>query len=109
NRDIKKAQLLAECVGGTGLGLDATQRCYEEGYDFLINATPVEMPIDPSFILPGSKVMDIKTRPMETELLQKAKEKQCTIIYGYQMFIEQAIGQWHLWFKDNFEIELFHL
>jgi 3-dehydroquinate dehydratase/shikimate dehydrogenase len=49
--------------------------------------------------------MDIKTKPKETTLLKLAMKKGCSIIYGYQMFIEQALGQFNLWFKGCFDIE----
>ena len=70
----------------------------KEPYDILINCTPSESPISPEFIMPDSIVMDIKTKPQETEFLRQAKIKGCKIIYGYQMFIEQALGQFQLWF-----------
>ena len=50
--------------------------------------------------------MDIVQRPKETLLLQHAKEKECKIIYGYQMFVQQAIGQYILWFNQTFDSKL---
>lgn len=72
----------------------------EKPYDILINCTPVELPIDPKYILSGSIVMDIKTKPKETELLRMARNRGCAIVYGYEMFIEQALLQFELWFGD---------
>ena len=79
--------------------------CVKKGYDILINCTPLPMPISCDHILPGTVVMDIKTKPIETEFLKLAMEKECRIIYGYRMFIEQAAGQFDLWFKDRFDIQ----
>jgi 3-dehydroquinate dehydratase/shikimate dehydrogenase len=74
-------------------------------YDFLINCTPAEMPISPEQILPKTYVMDITTKPKETALLMHAREKGCCIIYGYEMFVEQAIGQFRIWFDDKLDVE----
>lgn len=72
-----------------------------EGYDILINATPDPMPIEARFVLPGTIVMDIKTKPRETELLKIALEQGCRIVYGVEMFEEQAIGQFKIWFTSK--------
>jgi 3-dehydroquinate dehydratase/shikimate dehydrogenase len=45
--------------------------------------------------------MDIKTRAIHTPFLEKALEKNCHIIYGYEMFTEQALGQFDLWFPEQ--------
>lgn len=80
------------------------KECFEKGYDVLINTTPNPMPIDSNYIIPKSVVMDIITRPKETLLLKEAHEKGCSIIYGYKMFIEQALGQYSIWFKDRINL-----
>ncbi len=66
-------------------------------YDLLINCTPDEMPISPEIIKEQSVIMDIKSVPKWTTLLVEAKLKNCTLIFGYEMFIHQAIGQFELW------------
>lgn len=100
NRDAKKAQQTASHFGCQGKGLDSLRDCYRSGYEMLINCTPVSMPIEEQYILPGTLVMDIKTMPRETEILKKALERGCCIVYGYEMFIEQAVGQFSLWNKN---------
>ncbi len=105
NRDAEKAVQIAQHLHCVGKGLDQIAICAEEGYDILINCTPVSLPIDPDYILPQAFVMDIKTKPKETEFLQHAQKKGCHIIYGYQMFVEQAMGQMNLWFKDRVEVQ----
>ncbi len=45
------------------------------------------------------------TKPKETAFLKIAKDKGCSTIYGYQMFTEQALGQFDLWFKNRVEIQ----
>lgn len=74
--------------------LDAIE---ELSYDILINATPNPMPILESSVLPGSVVMDITINPVETELLLAAKMRGCHLVYGYEMFVRQAVGQLQTW------------
>jgi 3-dehydroquinate dehydratase/shikimate dehydrogenase len=102
NRNKERALELASLLNCRGEGLDHMKSCARSGYDILINCTPVSMPIDPEDILPNSIVMDITTKPMETEFLKKAKEKECFIVYGYRMFVEQALRQFEYWFNNNF-------
>jgi 3-dehydroquinate dehydratase/shikimate dehydrogenase len=103
NRDAQKAVQMAESFSCEGKGLEEMAACAESGYDILINSTPSPLPIDPAHILPQAIVMDIKTKPKDTLFLKHAKEKGCRVIYGYQMFIEQAIGQFHLWFNTHIQ------
>jgi len=105
NRHAEKAIQIAQCLNCIGKGLESMAACAEAGYDILINCTPVPLPIDVEYILPQALVMDITTNPKETEFLKHAKEKGCRIIYGYQMFIEQALGQFNLWFRDNIDLD----
>ncbi len=105
NRDAKKAHQLAERLDCIGKGLDYMETCAEEGYDILINSTPVPLPISSEYILPSAIVMDIKTKPKDTAFLKAALQKDCKIIYGYRMFVEQALGQFSLWFKNRFDIQ----
>lgn len=64
-------------------------------YDILINATPSPMPIDPGWILPGKKVMDVGLQ--ETPFLRAAREKGCHCIPGMAMYVHQALAQQQLW------------
>ena len=105
NRDVEKAEQIARRLSCVGRGLCDMARCAEEGYEILINCIPAGWPMAADVILPQAIVMDIVTKPKETLLLKLAKEKGCRVIYGYQMFIEQALGQFHLWFKDHSTIQ----
>lgn len=93
NRDRSQAQSLAKRYGASFLGLDERARCAE--YDILINTTAADL--DPEWILPGTRVMDIRTRPRWTRFLQAAAEKHCSIIHGEEMFFRQAHLQFQLW------------
>lgn len=92
NRDTHKAKDAAQKYGATAIeelnGLD---------YDILINCTPNPMPIEKGWLRNNKVVMDITTRHINTELLKLAQEMNCKIVYGYEMFIEQALGQFAYW------------
>lgn len=105
NRDDGKAHNIAQNLDCIGMGLDNMAACAEAGYDILINCTPVPLPIKAEYILSNAIVMDIVTKPMQTIFLTMAKEKGCGVIYGYRMFIEQALGQFTLWFNDRLNIQ----
>jgi 3-dehydroquinate dehydratase/shikimate dehydrogenase len=101
NRDAEKASQLArrlQCEGGR---LDEMTAIAKRGYDVLINCTPLPMPIEAADILPQTIVMDVKTKPKDIPFLQCAEKRGCHIIYGYRMFVEQAVGQYQIWFNEK--------
>jgi 3-dehydroquinate dehydratase/shikimate dehydrogenase len=102
NRTVKRAAELAERYAIEAGALEDAPAVLKAGYDILINCTPEELPISPALLEPGKVVMDIKTRPPLTKLLEEALTKGCTIVYGYQMYIEQALEQYALWFPETF-------
>lgn len=104
NRNPTKALQLAKELKCTGMGLDQMTTLSKKGYDILINCTPLPLPIPQNEILPNGMAMDIVTKPKESAFLKAAKAQGCHIIYGYNMFIEQALGQFQLWFKDSFDL-----
>lgn len=95
NRTVAKGEELAKTLGASS----GTLTQIPSDYDILINSTSDQLPIDPTFLIPKATVMDIITRPKDTLLLKHAQEKGCKIVYGYNMFREQAIHQFELWFK----------
>lgn len=98
NRNIEKAMSLASVLNCAGGSLDDIKT----HYDILINCTPDEMPINTSYVIEGSYVMDIKIHP--TVLQNIAQGKNCSIIFGYDMFVYQAIEQFKLWLKKPIEV-----
>lgn len=104
NRDEEKSSQIGQRLDCRGKGLDYIATCSETGYDMLINCTPSPLPIHSDYILPQAIVMDITTNPRETLFLKLAKEKGCPIIYGYRMFVEQAVGQFNLWLNSQLNI-----
>jgi 3-dehydroquinate dehydratase / shikimate dehydrogenase len=70
---------------------------FPPSYDILINCSPDPMPIHEEFISPKALVMDIVYTPKETMFLRKAIEKGCDVIYGEEMFLNQAALQTKFW------------
>ncbi len=44
--------------------------------------------------------MDLIYRPLQTELLRRAKSRGIAIISGVDMFLAQGIAQWQLWMGE---------
>lgn len=103
NRNKERAIAISKYLGCVGIGLAEIKNIFEDGYDIVINATSVDSPIDSAHILSNVIAMDVKTKPKETLFLQQARAKGCKIIYGYEMFIAQALYQFAIWFSDNFD------
>jgi len=102
NRTKARAEELAAQVGGKVAGFE---ELYSIKYDFLINATCVGMapsieytPIDPQAIIKGSVVFDAISNPRDTALITAARNKGCFVIFGYEMYMEQAHRQFVIWF-----------
>ena len=72
--------------------------------DVLINCSPVgmspnitESPFLARDFKEGMVVFDSVYNPLETRLLREAKLAGCTVIPGYELFINQAARQFELW------------
>lgn len=64
-------------------------------YDVLVNATTALLSFTPHR---HSVVLDVHTLPLVTPLHKEAMKQQCTLVYGYEMFLHQAHEQFKLWF-----------
>lgn len=105
NRDPSRAKEMAQKLPIKTDGLDRIASYIDlEGYDILINCTPKEVPFDLDLLLPNKVVMDIKTKPKDTELLIQAAKINCRIVYGYEMFIGQALEQFRHWFGGKIDL-----
>jgi len=93
NRTVQRAKKLAIDLGCEAGGLDEVPN----DYDVLINCSPDPMPIDPKKIRPKTLVMDIVYLPRETDFLKEASLKKCQIVYGEEMFLNQAARQTAFW------------
>lgn len=63
-------------------------------YDILVNTIPAAIDHDP---LPKSLVMEVNFRAEGTPLMQKAKARDCELIFGEEMFAMQASYQFARW------------
>ena len=68
----------------------------------IVNATPIGMKGEDSLITAehissDSVVYDLVYRPMETRLIQSAEEAGATVIYGYEMLLEQGARSFEIW------------
>ena len=106
NRDQKKGAGLAEA--GSDLGLRCETIPFEDiasvsgEADMIVNATSIGLenepsPIDSDHIKKGSIVYDIVYRPVVTDLLEQAKFAQATVIYGYEMLLDQGAKAFEIW------------
>jgi shikimate dehydrogenase len=75
----------------------------DDGFDIIINATPVGMhpnvdnsPVNKEIFKEGQIVMDAVYNPLNTKFLMDAKESGAEIIYGTEMFLEQAFTQFKI-------------
>lgn len=99
NRTVSKAKELAtilHCHGGSLTD-------FPSYYDILINCSPDPMPIILSKIRSNALVMDIVYIPRETLFLQEAARLGCRVVYGEEMFLNQAAAQTTFWFGNKTE------
>lgn len=102
-RNLKRAQTLARAAGAEALPLPQAER---RRYDVLVHATPVGMSPHSEACLfanqiPAEIVFDMVYNPHETLLLQRAKELDRTVVYGSEMFLEQAAAQFEIWSGES--------
>jgi shikimate dehydrogenase len=106
NRDVRKADELAKI--GSDLGLKCEILPLEKAQDvspecdLIVNATTLGLHNEPSIIdqehiKKGSIVYDIVYRPIVTDLIENAKYAQSTVVYGYEMLIEQGAKAFEIW------------
>jgi 3-dehydroquinate dehydratase/shikimate dehydrogenase len=109
NRTLPRAEALAAEFACEALPLDAIANCTEE---ILINCTPIGMHprVDdcPIASLPPSVkvVFDTIYNPLETLLLRGARKAGCLTVSGLEMFVGQAVAQFHIWTGKKAPVEL---
>lgn len=106
NRTIQNANNLVQFVHK--IGIDANSISIKEAgesaskYNFIVNATSVGLKNEPSLISTktineNSVVYDIVYSPINTDLIKQSKKNGATIIYGYEMLLEQAARSFKIW------------
>ena len=106
NRTLENANNLAQFANKIGLDADTIELDKVgsdlQDYNIIVNATSIGLKNEPSpisleSIKPKTIVYDIVYMPMNTDFLKKAKEKEATIIYGYEMLLGQAVRAFEIW------------
>nr|CRI43176.1 Shikimate biosynthesis protein AroDE [Chlamydia pneumoniae] len=95
NRTLSSAAALATCCKGKAYPLGSLENF--KTIDIIINCLPPEVTFPWRF---PPIVMDINTKPHPSPYLERAQKHGSLIIHGYEMFIEQALLQFALWFPD---------
>lgn len=75
-------------------------------FDFIVNASSLgldgEKNIIPNNLMDEqTTVYDIVYKPLKTDLINTAKEKNCKIIYGYEMLLGQATRSFEIWLDQK--------
>jgi len=91
--------------------LDSSPEKLDE-FDILINATPVGMspntdnsPLPGELLNPSLMVMDIVYNPLETKLLNEAKEAGCKTVNGTGMLVNQGAESLKIWLGVDAPVE----
>jgi 3-dehydroquinate dehydratase/shikimate dehydrogenase len=105
NRTPEKAIEIAKSFGGTGGGWELFPKVCEMGYDVIVACIPESEVIEEQWILTGKIAMDIVYIPKNTPFLVKASRKKCQIVFGYEMFIGQALEQERVWFPEEINFD----
>ena len=110
NRTKENGEKLAEF--SKQIGLNSKSICTEgmnsldTKFDFIVNASSLglngEENIIPNKLMDEqTTVYDIVYKPLKTDLINSAKEKNCKIIYGYEMLLGQAIRSFEIWLDQK--------
>lgn len=97
NRTVSRAKGLGVSLGCTSGGLSEIPK----NYDILIQCTKDPNPIPREAIQPNSLVMDIVYSSNKTPFLNEARLKNCQIVDGKEMFLNQARRQTAFWFPPK--------
>jgi len=104
NRTESRGEALAEEFGASAHGLPAAASLQAE---IVINCTPIGMhpntDASPLDRIPDSVkvVFDTIYNPIQTLLLQRAKDTGCLTVTGLDMFVNQAVAQFEIWTEQT--------
>jgi shikimate dehydrogenase len=106
NRDLRRAEELANLAAGLGMKSEVLPLAGVQDVspvcDLIVNATTLGMNnessvIDYQHIQKGCIVYDMVYRPLVTDLIENAKYAQASVVYGYEMLIEQGAKAFEIW------------
>ena len=111
NRTPERAKRLAEEVNARQVDWNARHSVV---CDTVINGTSVgmhpnvdESPLHHSFFKPGMVVLDTVYTPESTLLVKEARERDCHVITGVELFLRQASAQFRHFFGQAPPADLF--
>ena len=102
-RNPDRVRALAKMCGAEPL---MREQLEGKHFDAVVHATPLGMfpHVNECFFpdnIPADLVFDMVYNPLETLLVQRAKEQQREVVPGIQMFLEQAAHQFEIWTGDT--------
>ncbi|MGF1578557.1 MAG: shikimate dehydrogenase [Gemmataceae bacterium] len=110
NRTTERAQQLSESVGCRYVDWSARHTVLA---DLVVNCTSVgmhpavdESPLHPSYLKPGLVVFDTVYTPENTLLVKDARDRECHVLTGVDMFVRQAALQFKLFTGNDAPLEL---
>lgn len=95
SRNEREGNSLATLCSGTFSPLSPRIKGH---FDITILCTPphVDLPT-----ISTSVLLDINTLPQKSSYTEQARQRGCSILYGYEMFAQQALLQFSLWFPHK--------
>ncbi|MCS7098657.1 MAG: shikimate dehydrogenase [Candidatus Methanomethyliaceae archaeon] len=113
-RDASKAKMLVDLIKGRVNAYEILMGDLKKiGADIIINATPLgmrqrieEIPIPEELLKKDVVVLDLVYDPIETKLLQLAKEKGCKIIDGLEPLVHQGAIAFKIWIGKDAPINI---
>ncbi len=102
-RNPDRVRALAKMCGAEPL---MREQMEAKHFDAVVHATPLGMfpHVNECFFrdnIPADLVFDMVYNPLETLLVQRAKEQNKEVVPGIQMFLEQAAHQFEIWTGDS--------
>lgn len=102
-RNPDRVRALAKVCGAEPL---LREQAEAHHFDAIVHATPIGMypNVNDCFFkgeIPADTVFDMVYNPVETLLIQRAREQNKQVIPGLQMFIEQAVQQFEIWTGES--------
>jgi len=109
SRTKERACDLADDFGGECVDWDAR---HNVKFDVLVNCTPIgmhpnvdEAPFEKHYLKPSHLVFDTVYNPETTLLVKRARERNCRVVTGVEMFVRQAALQFKLFTGQNAPVE----
>ncbi|MFT5525665.1 MAG: 3-dehydroquinate dehydratase/shikimate dehydrogenase [Pirellulaceae bacterium] len=110
SRTLERARLLAQSLDCRAVDWSIRTQIKPE---ILVNGTPVgmhpnvdESPFDRRYLRPKMVVFDTVYNPEQTLLIKEARQQNCTVITGVDMFVGQAALQFKLFTESEAPSEL---